>query len=98
MGTTYENIKNNYINAFDYRHQERRDLWGLPDEVEQGALEWLDDMGVEYDGDAVLDYDNLAINAEYVEKSEAQENYNKTADELADEALFTTENYIVLSW
>ena len=94
----YENTKNNYINAFEYRHHERRDVWGLPDEVEQGALDFIEDMGAEYNGDAVLDYDNLAINAEYVAKDEARENYGKSAEELEKDALFTTENYIVLSW
>lgn len=99
MKNAYENKKSNYINAFYYRHQERRDVWGLPDEVADGAIEFLEDIMCEdWDGDAVLDYDNLAINAEYVAKDEAQENYGKSAEELEEDALFVTENYIILSW
>lgn len=99
MGNTYENTKSNYINAFNYRHQERRNVWGLPDEVAEGAIQFLEDnMAGEWDGDAVLDYDNLAINAEYVAKDEAQSTYNKSAEELEEEALYTTDNYIILSW
>lgn len=95
----YENIKNNYINAFYYRHQERREAWGLPDEVADGAIQFLEDtMAEEWNGDALLDYDNLAINAEYVAKDEAQNSYNKSAEELEEEALYITDNYIILNW
>ena len=94
---------NNYLNSFEYRHEmnKRNDSDYVDDEIFQAAYnlieELYDDESIEKH-DAFLDYDNLAINAEIVEKDEAEAQYGKTAEELERDALFTTKNYIVLSW
>ena len=45
---------------------------------------------------ARLDHDNLAINGELCERCEARQKYSKPSKELEKEALFSTDNYIVL--
>lgn len=90
----------NYLNAFDYRHEQMRDIWHLDYEIVEAAKNLKMKCG--YEGienrDAFLDYDNLAINAEIVAKDDAMEQYGKTWQELASDCLFTTENYVCLSW
>lgn len=90
----------NYINAFEYRHMQMKDIWHLDYEIVEAAKYLMMECG--YEGienrDAFLDYDNLAINAEIVAKDEAMEQYGKSWQELASDALFTTQNYVCLSW
>lgn len=90
-----------HIQAMRQRHDECQKLWLLDDEVLEGAIEFLKET---FDDDSIihldpeLAYDELAINAEIVDKDDAPELYNKCAEELAEDALFTTEHYIVLNW
>lgn len=94
---------NNYLNAFEYRHEmnKKNDTYHVDDEIFKAAYDFIEEL---YDDesidkhDAFLDYDNLAINAEIVEKDEAEAQYDKTPEELERDALFVTKNYIVLSW
>lgn len=90
----------NYINAFEYRHMQMKDIWHLDNEIVEAAKYLMMECG--YEGienrDAFLDYDNLAINAEIVAKDDAMEQYGKSWQELASDALFTTQNYVCLSW
>ena len=88
----------NYEELFYRRHEERKDIWGLPDEVCKAAV---DAMLAVYDRecgnrDAIVDYDDLAINAEIAEKSdmdEGQQERYKDAD-----YLFETDNYVCFMW
>ena len=81
-----------YIMAFNDRHELRKDVWGLDDEIVEGALDYLDTVDY-YSNTPCADYDNLAINAEIIAKDSAE------ADDAAPgEALFETENYYVMSW
>lgn len=82
-------MKDNYIRVFMERHEQMKNIWGLDDEVVEGALELLEELD-SWDHDAYVDYDNLAINAEIVERKDFEGNL--------EDALFTTENYVVVSW
>lgn len=84
----------NYIYVFEHRHEEMRDIWNLPDEVAEAAIKFVEECcydEVFSEHNALVDYDNLAINAEIKEKDEATE-------EDYDNALFATDNYLVMSW
>ena len=84
--------KNNFENAWIARHESRRDIWGLSDEVSTKALELLDELGCDYaKNDAVYMYDNLAINGEIIERNDATQEDVKNA-------IFETENYVVMNW
>lgn len=81
-----------YITAFLDRHELRRDIWGLDDEIVEGALDYLNNTDY-YSQTPCADYDNLAINAEIIAKNSAE------AEHVAPgEALFETDNYYVMSW
>lgn len=81
----------NLIHVMKYRHEERKDVWGLPDEVLEGAIEYV--KSTRYGGvDGIEAYDSLAIDAEILEKGVDD-------DDLAPgEALFETEHYWIVSW
>ena len=84
--------QNNFENTFLYRHEERKNVWGLDDEIVEQALKLLEDLGYDYEkNDAIEMYDNLAINAEIIEKDEATE-------EEFEDALFATDHYLILTW
>lgn len=84
--------QNNFENAFKARHESRKDIWGLDDEIVEKALELLEELGCDYaKNDAEYMYDNLAINGEIKEKEEASE-------EDFENALFLTEHYLVMNW
>ena len=84
--------QNNFENAFMYRHEERKNVWGLEDEIAEQALKLLEDLGCDYEkNDALEMYDNLAINAEIIEKDDATE-------EDFEDAVFATDHYLVLTW
>lgn len=79
---------NNLIAVMQYRHAERKDMWGLPDEVLEGAIKYIEDNDIA-GIDGMQAYDNLAINADIHEKG---------VDLAPGEALFETEHYWVVSW
>ena len=86
--------QNNFEAAFRYRHATRQEIWGLPDEIVEKALESLEEWGLDYTkNDAASMYDNLAINAEIIAKEDAKDGGIEESD-----ALFTTESYYVMSW
>lgn len=85
------NATNNLTNVMRYRHAERKDVWGLEDEVLEGAIKYIEDNDI-CALDGIEAYDNLAINADIREKGVDD-------DDLAPgEALFETEHYWVVQW
>lgn len=84
--------QNNFENAFKARHESRKDIWGLDDEIVENALKLLEELGCDYaKNDAELMYDELAINAEIIEKDEASK-------EDFENAIFSTDHYLVMNW
>ena len=85
-------ITANFINAWNARHESRKNIWNLPDEVAEQALKLLEDLGLDYEkNDAYVMYDELAINGGLIEKDEA-------TDEDFENAVFSTDNYLIMNW
>lgn len=92
--------KNNFENAFEMRHESRK-CWGLPDEVAEKALEIFEEFGLDYEhNDAIVMYDNLAINADIVEKENLNEHFGsvENADYMMECLAFESENYYVFNY
>lgn len=87
----------NYANAFEARHKEMKDVWGLSDEVVEEALSLVEETGG-YDRDAFCDYDNLAINAEIISKSELDNEPELKKEYENGDFLFETKNWVVFRW
>ena len=84
--------QNNFENAWNARHESRKNVRNLPDEVSEQALKLLEDLGLDYaKNDAFTMYDELAINGGLIEKDEA-------TDEDFDNAVFATDHYLVMNW
>lgn len=90
----------NYEELFYRRHEERKEMWGLADEVCKAAVDiMLDCYGKDIgERDAIVDYDNLAINAEIVEKSELKNEKELQRAYKNGDFLFETEHYIIFQW